>query len=46
MLSFFRGPKFDLVASAKLRLENISNNITTHDLTLENIGKERNVLLK
>ena len=34
----FRGPKFDLVATAKLRIEHVNINVSTHDLVLENIG--------
>lgn len=33
------GPRFELVATAKLGLEQVSNNIATYDLTLETINK-------
>ncbi|XP_064083297.1 rhotekin-like [Macrobrachium nipponense] len=38
------GPKFEMVATARLRLENVSNNTATHDLTLENTENRANQL--
>lgn len=40
----FSGPHFDLVARAKLTLNDTDDNIHTHDLVINNIGKlyERN----
>lgn len=38
-LTFDRGPKFELVATAKLMLDNVSNNTATFDLNMENVGK-------
>ncbi|CAF4830634.1 unnamed protein product [Rotaria socialis] len=33
------GPKFDLVASAKLHIDNVTNNVSTYDLSLDNAGR-------
>ena len=34
-----RGPKFDLVATACLRLEDVHDSVKSHDLILENVGE-------
>ncbi|XP_069156284.1 rhotekin isoform X2 [Procambarus clarkii] len=38
------GPKFELVATAKLSLDNVSNNTATFDLVMENIENQVNQL--
>lgn len=35
---FYRGPSFELMASARLTLDDIHDGIRTHDLKLENPG--------
>jgi len=36
---FFSGPHFDLVARAKLILDDTDDNTHTHDLVINNVGK-------
>ncbi|XP_047476468.1 rhotekin-like [Penaeus chinensis] len=38
------GPKFELVATAKLMLDNVSNNTATFDLNMENVENRANQL--
>lgn len=38
------GPKFELVATAKLNLDNVSNNTATFDLAMENVENQVNQL--
>jgi len=37
--NIFSGPQFDLVARAKLTLDDTDDNIHTHDLVINNVGK-------
>ena len=39
----FSGPKFDLVATATLALDEVNDSVKSHDLILENLGKEKKV---
>lgn len=45
MLIPYSGPNFELMASARLTLDDINDGIRTHDLKLETSGKYETYLL-